>query len=382
MEENLNNQAKILVVDDEITLQRLLKINLSKQGHSVKTVGSGKEALEEIEKNPNYDLVLLDVMMPEMSGYQVCRKLREKYSLYELPIMFVTAKFQVQDIIEGFDLGANDYILKPFEYKELSARSQTLINLKRLTQANQKLKEFTNLTKQFYEMTIHDLKNPLTSILIRSDFLQKQLQSEPNLLEHINSISKMTKVMVSLIQEFEEITQIESGRTPVLRQKVSIIKIISEAIERNKSNSIRKNQKINFNSIDNECQYIFADEEKILRVVDNLLSNAIKFSPENEQIFINIEINEQDQNHPNVIVKIKDNGPGLTEEDKKNVFKRFQKLSARPTGGESSSGLGLFIAKEFINMHNGKIGVNSNYGEGAEFYFEINCWTPENGIKL
>jgi len=382
MEENLNNQAKILVVDDEITLQRLLKINLSKQGHSVKTVGSGKEALEEIEKNPNYDLVLLDVMMPEMSGYQVCRKLREKYSLYELPIMFVTAKFQVQDIIEGFDLGANDYILKPFEYKELSARSQTLINLKRLTQANQKLKEFTNLTKQFYEMTIHDLKNPLTSILIRSDFLQKQLQSEPNLLEHINSISKMTKVMVSLIQEFEEITQIESGRTPVLRQKVSINKIISEAIERNKSNSIRKNQKINFNSLDNECQYIFADEEKILRVVDNLLSNAIKFSPENEQIFINIEINEQDQNHPNVIVKIKDNGPGLTEEDKKNVFKRFQKLSARPTGGESSSGLGLFIAKEFINMHNGKIGVNSNYGEGAEFYFEINCWTTENGIKL
>jgi len=380
-DENQQNQPKILVVDDEITLQRLLKINLSKQGFYVKTVGSGQEALNIIEQDPDYDLVLLDVMMPEMSGYQVCRKLREKFTLYELPIMFVTAKFQVHDILEGFDLGANDYILKPFEFKELSARTKTLVNLKRLTKANELLTQFNSLSKQFHEMTIHDLKNPLTSILIRSEFLEKQLENNPSLLEHIKAINKMSKVMVELIQNFEEIIRLEAGKQPIAREKVSINNIINNVIENNKPNLERKNQTINFTPLDSEFQYVYVDEEKITRVLDNLVSNAIKFSYEKGLIEINIDVDSKDEKYPKIIVKVKDYGPGLTDEDKKLVFNKFQKLSARPTGGESSSGLGLYITKEFVKMNGGTIGVNSIHGEGAEFYFDLPCWIPDNGIR-
>ncbi len=362
--------GRVLAVDDEPTMLRLLKINLSKNGFEVVTASDGGEALRILEKDPDFDIALLDVMMPNMNGFQTCRAIREKYSLYQLPVMFVTAKFQVRDIVEGFDIGANDYIVKPFDAKELIARVKTLVKLKKLTAANEALRKAREMSEQFHLMTVHDLKNPLTSIIIRSEFLEKQLDKNSQLFEHASAIKKAAKVMVELLEDFIEMSKIESGKLVLNKTKVDVNKLIMEIIDENLSAAEEKNQSLKFSPGPAGRTYVFGDPQRIREIVDNLVSNAIKYSPLGKPIEIKVKIVEDDGNQ-SVEISVKDEGQGLTEEDIKNVFSKFKKLSAKPTGKESSTGLGLSIAKELTEAHGGKIWVESQYGEGSVFYVRL-----------
>jgi signal transduction histidine kinase len=360
-----------LVVDDDVIVLRLLKINLQSNGYNVITATNGKEALEIVNSEYDIDLILLDIMMPEMNGFQVCTIIREKYSIYELPIMFVSAKFQINDIIEGFDMGGNDYVLKPYDFKELHARTKTLVRLRTLTKANEALKRVRELTTKFHAMTIHDLKNPLTTIFLRSDIVENQLPKDSQLIEHLISIKKMSKLMLSLITDFEEMSKIESGYLSIIKNRVCLNKLTLKIIDDNYPNAKKKEQEIRFKSCPIDNVNVFADESMLARVIDNLLSNAIKYSPANSPIDIIIEkiVNLNDK----VTIKfiVKDYGQGLSKEDLKYVFHKFHKLSAKPTAGESSSGLGLSIAKELIELNNGRIWVESKQNIGSSFIFEL-----------
>jgi len=371
------NNGRILVVDDELTLLRLLKINLKKNGFDVKTANDGKEALDILENNPDFDLVLLDVMMPDITGFHVCRIIREKYSLYELPVMFVSAKFQVHDIIEGFEIGANDYILKPFDSNELLARSKTLIKLKKLTKANQQLQELQELSENFHMMTIHDLKNPLTSIIIRSEFMEEKFKENKEIIEHTKAIKKSSNYMVKLINEFVEMGKIQIGKLSLRKEKINLNKVVMDSINENLELANAKRQELRFSPGPNDQCFILADSIRIKEVVDNLVSNAIKYSPYDRPIDINVELISDGIKPKFVQFSIKDYGQGLTEQDQKNIFNKFQRLSTKPTGNETSTGLGLSITKELIELHNGSIWVESQLEEGSTFYFKIPIATIE-----
>lgn len=363
--------GRILVVDDELTLLRLLNINLKKHGYDVSLANGGKKALDILEKDSDFDLILLDVMMPDITGYQVCRIIREKYSLYELPVMFVTAKYQVHDIIEGLDIGANDYILKPFDSNELIARSNTLVKLKKLTKANEQLQDLQKLSENFHMMTIHDLKNPLTSIIIRSEFIEHKFSDNPEILELTGAISKSSNYMVKLINEYVEMGKIQIGKLSLRKEKINLNIIVMDSINENLDLAKAKNQELRFSPGPNDKCKIMADSIRIKEVVDNLLSNAIKYSPYNKPIDLNIDIIEVEHNAKFVQFSIKDYGQGLSKDDLIIIFDKFQRLSSKPTGNETSTGLGLSIAKELIELHKGKLWVESELEEGSTFYFKI-----------
>jgi signal transduction histidine kinase len=368
---DLTDENKVLVIDDQPGIVRLITRFLVQSGYDVDSAYSGYEAFDIIKKKTEFDLIILDIMMPKMNGYEVCRKLRERYSLFELPILILTAKNMSDDIVEGFEAGANDYISKPFDSNELIARVKTLIRLKKLTQANSVLQEAIELKNRFHSMTIHDLKNPLTSILLLSNMIKSDMEQNSEHLKSMSYIIESAEMMLSLVESFLEATMIETGRIVLNREYTDFRNIITNVIRKNQQLAEKKNQPIDLEVVGNGPFRLFADPVRLEEIVDNLLSNAIKYSPLNKPVNLKLCSTIKCENQKLVRLEIKDHGPGFTTEDKKNMFGKFKKLTAKPTAGESSSGLGLCIAKQLTEMHDGKLWVESIEGQGSTFCLEL-----------
>lgn len=361
-----NQKGRILAVDDQPITLKVISRFLSDEGFDLVTAQNGRDALEIFEKDPNFDMLILDVMMPKMDGYQLCQRIREQFSLFEMPVLFLTAKANIKDMAEGFDAGANDFIRKPFEKEELIIRSKTLIRLKNLTSANKVLEEAIYLKNRFIEMYIHDLKNPLTSIIALSDMLSQDDTIARNNQDVVNIITHSSQLMLKLVEKLLLSSRIESGKVTLVKESLNINDILQEAIIDNERSAVLKEQTITFYPETESPPIVFADRLKLRQVIENLISNAIKYSPYRSKIEIKVE-----RNVTYVRFMVKDFGQGLSEEDKANVFHRFNRLSALPTGGESSSGIGLSIAKDLVELHNGKIWVESNLDEGSCFTVEL-----------
>lgn len=361
-------KVKILVADDYKPLHKIIHLHFKEFVSEIDTAHDGADALEFIEKNGlDYDLLILDIMMPVVNGFEVCTKVREKYSLFELPILIVTAKKDVDDIVKGFDVGANDYLSKPFERSELLARSKTLIRLKRLTKANDVLSQAVNLKNQFIRMNIHDLKNPLTTISLNAEMLSNEQKYDE---ESVSLISSAATHMLRLVNEILEISKIDSGKYSLLRENFDIAELVELVVLNNVKKANIKDQNLQFRK-NNEKILINADKDKVYQIIENLISNAIKYSPVGRNIFIHVKKNKMKFSNSFVRVEVIDEGPGFSDEDMKKVFSRFQKLSAKPTANEPSSGLGLSIAYELAKMHDAKLWIESEKGKGAKFVFEI-----------
>jgi signal transduction histidine kinase len=360
-------KTRILVVDDEPYIVKLIHNYLIGPDFEIFTAGNGIEALDQVERIEYLDLVILDIMMPHLTGYEVCRAIREQYSLFELPVLVLTAKSRSADLVEAFDAGANDYLRKPFEVSELRARTKTLTRLKRLTSANDILQEAIELKNQFIEMTIHDLKNPLNVVSGMAQLMKMELDENSEHHEYLGLIEDSSALMLNLVNELLNAARIESGKLSLKKEDRSILKLLDQALEKNLPNAIKKEQKINFNADIDETFMVPFDILRMLEVIDNLISNAIKYSPKGNEIDVSIV-----HNTPTTVqIIVKDYGPGLTEEDKTKIFGKFQRLSAQPTGDESSTGLGLSIVKQLVDLHEGNIWVESTYGEGAAFIVEL-----------
>lgn len=375
------NDGNILIVDDDEFILNLIIKNLSAHNFSLTTAINGFEALDYLEaKGNNYDLVILDIMMPKLSGYDVARKIREQYSLFELPILMVTAKNKITDIVKGFELGANDYIAKPFNNSELLARTKTLARLRKLTISNNVLNSALELKNQFINMTIHDLRNPLSVINGVIDLLKTEVDFNDEQVELVELIETSNSLMLNLVNELLETAKIESGKITLVKKMIDMNNAIEQSISKFVSNAKNKGQTIKFQKNFAFDVNIFADSLRLQQILDNLISNAIKYSPIGETITISVNCNENQSNFKYVRVSVKDNGPGLTDFDLQRVFGSFQKLSAQPTGGESSSGLGLAIVKQLVQLHDGKIWVETETGQGASFIFEIPAYNQKQNV--
>lgn len=354
-----------MVIDDYTPVLKL--IERSFKGHSVNftMIDNPLLAMDKLEED-SFDLVILDIMMPELTGIEICKKIRNKYSLYELPVLFITAKNSISDIVEALNAGGNDYLSKPFNSNELLARANNLIKLKKLTESNSILQNAIKLKDNFVSMNIHDLKNPLTAIQLNTEIM-KLSNDTKEIEKSLATIQESTKVMQNLINEILDISQIESGHYVLDKISFPVISIINEVIYRNSAYAAKKHQRLIFENKLNNDVLIFVDKDKIIQAIDNLVNNAIKYSPLHSDILVKCNY----FNNSKIIIEIIDNGPGFSEDDKKKVFSKFQKLSAKPTGGENSTGLGLSIAKDIIDMHNGNIKLISEPDKGSTFKIEL-----------
>lgn len=347
----------LLLVDDEEPNRVLTGIRLQEYGFKVSSAASGKEALELLEVN-EYHLILLDFRMPEMNGLEVLTQIRLQYTSLQLPVIMVTGNDNDNDIIKSFHFGANDYLLKPLNYQVAAARIHTHVSQSNLS----KLKD------SFLEFTSHDLKKPLIVINDISTELKASLIENYNidtetqyLLDLITSTTSNTQKMITGFLDKNNTK--ESIVCNI--QRLNLNDIIKNIVVLNQSFCSKKSITLTKN-LTTKVYRLESDLFRVTQILDNLIGNAIKFSPSGSTIEIFSILQDS-----SLSIEIKDDGPGIAEDEFDLLFKKHAVLTNKPTGNEKSSGIGLALCYELSNQINANIGAKNNPDGGATFYLEF-----------
>lgn len=390
---NLRNKATIVVADDEIINLQVLTNHLHLEGYKVITVSSG-EAVFDIVHKQAVDLVILDIMMPKVSGYEVCQRLRERYSLMELPILMLTAKNQTQDRITAFELGANDYLVKPCDKSELVSRVKTLLRLKYLNQelytmnteleemvkertlklrkANIDLKRLNDnlLTmaksrRQLLANIAHELGTPVMMVHSYLQALQGGLIDSTNAYYNDIVHEKIT-LLNRLINDLSDLALLEGGQTNLNRKGVHLNEWLLHTCNKIKFDTERFARTFEMQIPNNPDYKCYIDTVRMDQVFMNLVSNAVKNTEESDgKISVSASIHPKAKS---LSIDFTDNGFGMDQAQLPNLFERFYQapttISDDTTKG---TGLGLAIVKEIIHGHEGKITVKSTVDIGTTF---------------
>ncbi len=368
-----NQKKLIFVVDDQEENLEFLGSLLRHNGYNVMVASDGMEAIELMHKKLP-DLILLDIMMPKMDGYEVCEKLKANNITKDIPVIFITAKIETEDIVKGFQVGGIDYVTKPFKHKELLMRIKTQIELKTskdlILQQNDKLVLLNKEKNGFLRIAAHDLKNPLFTIKGFAQLINQKFKelSPLEIKEYSNYITDTADQSLQIIINLLDINKIEEGQLKLSYDDIKLDEVISKIIDTYNLKAKAKEIDLVYENRTNNT-FIKADGGKIVQVLSELISNAIKFSPFKKSIYLSTYIPSEKKNC--VRVEVKDEGPGLTSDDMSKLFTKFSKLSAQPTGDENSTGLGLSIVKYLVEAMGGKVWAESAEGLGASFFVEF-----------
>lgn len=355
----------MLVVDDEPANRNLLK-RLFQQQFTVKAVGDGQTALDLLAQAP-FDMVLLDIMMPEMDGLHVLEIMRGRPMTAEIPVILISALSGADDVVQGLKLGANDYIVKPIDTDVTYARVQTQLMLKRLQDERKRmiaeLQAANELKDQFLRIASHDLKNPLGNIRMAQHLLRRVVADDEKGMNLLDMIESTVDKMNSLIMEFLDTSAMQSGKVDMRLNDVPVDRLIEDVVEQQQLSAIKKDIQLDLHRSD---LAIYADPERFKQALTNLVSNAIKYSPSHSIVTIWTEAN-----HECARIHVADQGQGIPPEERDRLFTMFGKLTPRPTAGESSTGLGLWIVKHLVTLQNGHVGVECPSEGGSIFWIEL-----------
>lgn len=364
------SEYKILIVDDVMSYVLLLKVLLTNEKFAIATASNGRQALEQVEKE-NPDLVLLDVMMPDMSGFEVAQHLKSNPNTADIPIIFLTALNSTADIVKGFQVGANDFISKPFNKEELIIRVTHQISLvaaKRLILSKtEELQRTIAGRDKLYSVIAHDLRSPMGSIKMVLNMLILNLPSEKigaEMYELLTMANQTTEDVFSLLDNLLKWTKSQIGKLNVVYQDVDLVEVTDGVIEI--FSMVASLKKIRIREMKPEKMMVNADIDMLKTVVRNLLSNAIKFSKENSEVLVKME--EVDGM---AVVSVQDYGCGISEEGQKKLLHTDTHFSTFGTNNEEGSGLGLLLCKDFVVKNGGKLWFTSKEGEGSIFSFSI-----------
>lgn len=364
------SEYKILIVDDVMSNVLLLKVLLTNEKFAIATASNGRQALEQVEKE-NPDLVLLDVMMPDMSGFEVAQHLKSNPNTADIPIIFLTALNSTADIVKGFQVGANDFISKPFNKEELIIRVTHQISLvaaKRLILSKtEELQRTIAGRDKLYSVIAHDLRSPMGSIKMVLNMLILNLPSEKigaAMYELLTMANQTTEDVFSLLDNLLKWTKSQIGKLNVVYQDVDLVEVTDGVIEI--FSMVASLKKIRIREMKPEKMMVNADIDMLKTVVRNLLSNAIKFSKENSEVLVKME--EVDGM---AVVSVQDYGCGISEEGQKKLLHTDTHFSTFGTNNEEGSGLGLLLCKDFVVKNGGKLWFTSKEGEGSIFSFSI-----------
>lgn len=352
--------GRLLVVDDNEMNREMLSRRLVRNGFEVDIAADGYQALEMVDRE-RFDLILLDIMMPGISGIEVLETIRRKFSAPDLPIIMATAKTHSDDMVNALSLGANDYITKPIDFSGLLARIDTHL----------KLKNLFRLKDEFLSMASHDLKNPLFVIVCQAYLIQQKLPvgtpMTQEALNMVSSVAQHAKNMQEIIADFLDFQAVEDGHIKLKLQVVNMVTLGQKVVDNFQPYAAEKEITLSIVNCSGDLPpLVKGDTARLEQVVQNLVGNALKFNPTFGRVVLEVDC------QPDVVrMSVKDKGHGLSEADLEKAFVRAGKLSRKPTGSENSSGLGLAICKKLVELHVGSIGVHNNPDGGACFWFEL-----------
>lgn len=388
------HQRTILVVDDEEKNRLAISAVLrhAPEQYAVLAAPNGREGCG-IAEEQKPDLIIMDWVMPEMSGLEALKFLKEREETRDIPIIMLTGFGSSKHVESALNAGASDYLRIPVDKTELLARVRSAIALSasyvqikeqslRLEEQNRQLIALNHEKNEFLGIAAHDLKNPLNNIGDLARIIQTEITNLPS--EEVQDLAGLIRQsatkMVELVRNLLDVNAIEEGGIKLNPTLFDIRETVNRIVESYTQRAVQKNILLHY-SFPDEAVITFADERLTEQVVENLISNAIKYTPTNKNVIVRLtNISEENANSQNVQpataqamvrIEVQDEGPGISEEDKKKLFGKFSRLSAQPTGGEHSTGLGLSIVKNLVEVMNGEVWCESVLGEGATFILHL-----------
>lgn len=364
---------KILVVDDTAINLQLIKSVLEREGNvSLVTVLDGKSAIRKAKTN-YFDLILLDIMMPEMDGFEVCKILKSYPTTKDIPIIFLTALNGPKNIQKAFQYGAVDYISKPFSREELISRVHLHISLKRtreeLVKAKRAAEAATEAKAIFLANMSHELRTPMNGIIGMVDILKRTELTDVQ-FEYLNIIESSGENLLTIINDILDLSKIEAGHMELesipfslkdeLRRVINIMQILAD--KKKLSVILRLDEKIPV--------FVKGDPVRLKQIIINMVNNAIKFT-EKGSITISVEKKSEENGRVQLLFRVMDTGIGISTEGQKKLFQSFSQVDKSTTRKYGGTGLGLMISKNLTQLMNGEIGVESVEGVGSTFWFAI-----------
>lgn len=361
-------KGNILIVDDTPNNLRLLSSMLTKQGYEVRSAISGSVALMAIRTVP-LDLILLDINMPKMNGYEVCQQLKADEQTRDIPVIFLSALGEPLDKVQAFQVGGVDYITKPFQVEEVLARVENHLILRRMQVELQQAKadalkaleqeqELNRLKSEFVSMISHDFRSPLTSIQGFAELLRYGGEALTNDMRdrYFDKVNSAVDHMLYLLDEVLLIGSLEAGKTecqPTATEIERFCRDICETLQLSDNNQ----HLIKF-SCNCYHDHVYVDQVLLRRILTNLISNAIKYSSENTEINFRLSCDGQ-----SMTFQIQDEGIGIPKENQPNLFKTFYRCNN--VGQIKGTGLGLAVVKRCLDTHQGSIHFESEEGKGT-----------------
>ena len=366
LESKINrSDYKILIVDDVVSNVLLLKILLTNEQFQVCTANNGTSCIE-MAKTERPDLILLDVMMPDINGFDTAIVLKKDATTKDIPIIFLTALNTPQDLVRGFQVGANDFLTKPFNKEELVMRVMQQISLvaaKRIIEKqNAELRATLSNRDKMYSVIAHDLRSPMASIRMVLNLVVASASPEtvgPELYTLLDQANRESEEVHDLLDNLLKWTKSQTGRLTVVKQELNLNDIIPGVVEIFDVIAQTKRIKLDYQPLSGDLKVV-ADNDMLKTIVRNFLSNAIKFSPEDSHIEI---IMKEEGDFAKVSVC--DHGVGIAAERLENIFHKGE--TTYGTSGEEGSGLGLQLCQDFARKNDGDCTVESVEGQGSTF---------------
>ncbi len=348
----------VLVVDDQEVNIRIVGQLLVRAGYEIVPAMNGEQALERVNAAAP-DLILLDMRMPGMSGFDLLREFKKNPKTFDIPIIFLTADHDRDNVTRALAAGAVDYITKPFVAEELLGRVKTHIDLK---QSRDSLQRFVVEKQQMVETIAHDLRNYFANIRFAGDMLDDpdtEAVSRPRLLESIRTSADSGVMFLQALLDHQNAQ--EAG---VSVEKLSVGKLFAETLA--VMNKMAQSKNIDVSVVLPEDFIVCGHHGGVLHVLQNLLSNALKFSPIGSEVVLSAA-----KFGSRARLSLMDRGPGISKPDQERLFQRYVRLSAQPTDGESSTGLGLALAKQRARTMDGDLWFDAREGGGSIFTLEL-----------
>ena len=361
-------KPSVLVVDDEPRNVLLLHALLESRGYTVWTASDGEQGLT-LAREQSPDVVLLDVMMPRLNGFDVCRRLKAEPETAMIPVLLVTSLDAREDRLQGIGAGANDFITKPIDSGELLLRVKNAVTTKQLhdevTRQLQRLQELEAARDTLTHMVVHDLRSPLTGLLGYLDLLRRSAAAgaADDILEYAQDATAVAWKLRELVSQVLDVSRLESGQMPVSPVETDLVPLLPSVV------ALLGPPPPGVNVVYDVAQKPFmatCDRDLMGRVLANLVGNAFKFTPEGGEVRVGLEATNGQTR-----ITITDTGPGIAAEHRQMIFEKFGQAPQSQTAGRRSAGLGLTFCKLAVEAHGGRIGVESPSGGGTQFWIEF-----------
>ncbi len=381
-------QGSILVVDDNAVIRQIMKLALEQNHHHVTMANDGQEAIELMEKH-YFDLILLDIMMPKMNGFQVLEHMAKVPELAQIPVIVVSADGQVDNAIRCIQLGAEDYLVKPPNQTLLRTRVNASLRKKFLhdqEQAHQAemermyeaVKAANQAKTEFVAMAAHELRNPLSQIATTNALFSRVGELNPTQTQLLEKVNFSLERMKALIVDLDDISRLETGNMRVVLQPLDLQELIYKTADSLQQDAISRSHSLTLNVPPN-LPLVCADRERMVQVLTNLMGNALKYTPNGGQI----TVTAVHHSHTSTVhVTIRDTGLGIQVDEQKQIFTKFFRSGDTDVRARPGTGLGLYITKSLVEMQHGRIWFDSKYGQGTQFHFTLQVADEAAKVEL